>query len=199
MPTKVEASWSIRPMKASDRAGLFHICVMTGDAGQSAEFQHYFPELQGLIYAEPYLAVPPCFGFVLVHTDLDGREEIVGCIVGTPDSRRFEAAAERNWYPSLRMKYPKSPYPLKATEADQKLIDLVHKPETTPQEVLNVSRAHIHIDLLPKAQRQGWGRKLMDKAVGYLSTRGCNSLFVGIGELPSFSCMMWYCIVANAQ
>lgn len=190
MSKETESKFSIRPVTASDRPGLSCICLLTGDAGQSAGPQHHFSELLGLIYAEPYVVVPPWFGFVVVRTQLNASEEILGYIVGTPDTRRFESGIEKDWYPPIRHKYPKSPYPDGSTSADKVLIDRIHKPDTTPQEVIDVSKAHIHIDLLPEAQGQGWGTKLMGKAVGYLKEQGCDSLFVGIGEIVFYCCIM---------
>lgn len=186
MPTNKDSVWSIRPATASDRSSLSRICLLTGDAGKSAEDEYHFAELLGLIYAEPYVVVSPWFGFVLVHSALDGSEEILGYILGTPDTRRFESGIEKDWYPSYRRKYPKSPYPAGATSSDKQMIDRIYKPDTTPQGVIDVSQAHIHIDLLPKAQGQGWGTKLMSKAVAYLKEQGSESLFVGIGEKAPF-------------
>ncbi|QRW20641.1 Fungal specific transcription factor domain [Rhizoctonia solani] len=146
----------------------------------SAEGLHQYPELIGLIYGELYFVVAPSFGFVLVRTQPDGREEILGCILGTPDTRKFEPAIDEQWFSQLRSDYPQNPYPFNSTQADRVMIDRIHQPETTPPEVLATTRAHIHIDLLPQAQRQGWGSKLMGKAVNYLKKQGCDSLFVGI-------------------
>lgn len=173
-------TWSIRPASANDRPILSRICLLTGDAGQSGESQYHFPEMLGLVYAEPYVVIHPWFGFVLVCTEPDGREEVVGYILGTPDTRAFESALEKDWFAPLRPKYPKDPYPNDATSADQHMINLIHKPDTAPQEIIDVSKAHIHIDLLPQAQGQGWGTKMIGKAVEYLKERGSDSLFVGI-------------------
>ncbi|KAF8603604.1 acyl-CoA N-acyltransferase [Ceratobasidium sp. AG-I] len=178
--TKIDSSWSIRPVTVNDQPSLSRICLLTGDAGQSAESQHHFAELLGLVYAEPYVVISPWFGFLLIHPKPDGSEEILGYILGTPDTRRFESGIERDWYPPIRLKYPTSPYPAEATDSDRSLIDRIHKPDTTPQEVIDVSKAHIHIDLLPQAQGYGWGTKLMSKAVGYLKEQGSDSVFVGI-------------------
>ena len=186
MSKESDSSWSIRPATANDRPSLSRICLLTGDAGKSAESQYHFTELLGLVYAEPYVVVSPWFGFVLVRSESDGSEKILGYILGTPDTRRFESGIEKDWYPTIRLKYTISPYPAGATDSDRSMIDRIHKPDTTPQEVIDVSKAHIHIDLLPQAQHQGWGTKLMSKAIGCLKEHGCDSLFVGIGEVIPF-------------
>jgi GNAT superfamily N-acetyltransferase len=175
-------TWSIRPASADNRPILSRICLLTGDAGQSGEGQYHFPELLGLVYAEPYVVVPPWFGFLLVCTESDGSDEVVGYVLGTPYTRAFESAIEKTWYTHLWPKYPKDPYPPNATPADQHMINVIHTPDTAPQAVIDVSQAHIHIDLLPQAQGKGWGTKLIAKAVEYLKEQGCDSLFVGIGK-----------------
>ncbi|KEP50957.1 GCN5-related N-acetyltransferase [Rhizoctonia solani 123E] len=170
-------SYTIRPVTPADRPILSRICLLTGDAGQSAEGQYHYPELLGLVYAEPYVVVPPWFGFVLVDSE-DGN--IIGYILGTLDTRAFEKNAGKQWYEGLRKKYTKDPYPQNSTEADKHMINLIHKPDTAPEEIISVSQAHIHIDLLPVAQGKGWGTRLIGKAVEYLRERGDDSLFVGI-------------------
>ncbi|KAG9090144.1 hypothetical protein FRC06_001197, partial [Ceratobasidium sp. 370] len=169
----------IRPATAADRPALSHICLLTGDAGKSAESQYHIPELLGLVYAEPYVVVPPCFGFVLVD---EHNETVHGYILGTSDTRQFEVAIDKEWYTPLRTqaRYSKNPYPADVTPADRHMINLIHKPDTAPEEIIQVSKAHIHIDLLPRAQRQGWGTRLIGKAVEYLKAQGNDSLYVSI-------------------
>lgn len=107
---------TIRPARRTDNDSLSRICLLTGDAGRSAEASHSIPELLGLIYAVPYNLLDTTFGFVLIDTDApppdsinstnDGRG-VVGYILGTTDSNRFEEIAEREWWPALRDEYPK--------------------------------------------------------------------------------------------
>jgi len=40
--------------------------------------------------------------------------------------------------------------------------------------------AHLHIDILPECQRQGWGRKLMDVLVEELKGRGAKGVHLGM-------------------
>ncbi|KAF8686326.1 FR47-like protein [Rhizoctonia solani] len=170
-------SYTVRPVTPADRPVLSRICLLTGDAGQSAEGEYHYSELLGLVYAEPYAVVEPHFGFVLVD-DVSG--DVVGYIIGTTDTRAFERNIENDWYKGLRGKYTKGPYPQGSTSSDKHMINLIHNPDTAPDEIIAVSQAHIHIDLLPAAQGQGWGTKLMGKAVEYLKSQGNDSLFVGI-------------------
>ncbi|CAE6355386.1 unnamed protein product [Rhizoctonia solani] len=171
---------SIRTATLEDVPDLARICLLTANAGQSAESMHQYPELLQGLYIEPYLKLTPTFGFVLVDTPDEGREAVLGYLLATPDSRRHEAAAEQESYPPLRIKYPNNPYPSDATERDQGVINRIHKPLIRPQGLVDMSPAHIHINLLPQAQRKGWGVKLIDEAVKTLKAEGQSSLFVGI-------------------
>ncbi|KDN34063.1 hypothetical protein RSAG8_12851, partial [Rhizoctonia solani AG-8 WAC10335] len=195
---------SIREASPADIPDLTRICLLTANAGQSAESMHQYPELLGGLYIEPYLKLSPTFGFVLVDTPEEGKETVLGYLLAptfgfvlvdtpeegketvlgyllaTPDSRRHEAAAEKESYPPLRTKYPNYPYPSDATERDQGVINRIHKPLIRPQGLVDISPAHIHINLLPQAQRRGWGAKLIDEAVRILKAQGQSALFVGI-------------------
>ncbi|CAE6394930.1 unnamed protein product [Rhizoctonia solani] len=171
---------SIREAVLKDIPYLTRICLLTANAGQSAESLHRYPELLGGLYIEPYLKLSPTFGFVLVDTPQNDKETILGYLLATSDSRTHEAAAEKESYPPLRVKYPDNPYPSDATDRDQGVIDRIHKPLIRPQGLVDISPAHIHINLLPAAQRQGWGVKLIDEAVRVLKGQGQSALFVGI-------------------
>jgi hypothetical protein len=111
---------SVRRAMASDGPSVSQICLLTGDAGSSAEHLHTHGELPGLVYAVPYVKLPTCFGFVMED---DG--EVVGYILGSTDTRVFEREAEDHWWPQLRLKYPTSGL-TGLKEADKRLIKLIH-------------------------------------------------------------------------
>ncbi|KAL5508225.1 hypothetical protein ACEPAH_5844 [Sanghuangporus vaninii] len=180
----------IRPVQPSDAPALSRICLLTGDAGKSAEGLHSIPELIGLFYACPYVSLPHTGGFVLARRrpldppDSDTRgeqerhiseEDVLGYTLFAYDTRAFEEAAERDWFPPLRAKYPKpvggaweTVYDRQLTDADKRYIKLLHSPDRAPKACIAFSPAHLHIDILPEAQRQGWGRRLIESAVRYL-------------------------------
>jgi len=158
--------------------------LLTADFGTSAEHLHNYGELPGLIYALPYVNLPTTFGFVLTSHNEDGSEkDVVGYILGTWDTPAFNAAAEKEWYPALRIKYPlDSAQDPQRKEGDQTYISRIHKPDSPPKEILEFSPAHIHIDILPDAQRKGLGRKLIGSAVRFLSEKdpSMQGLWVGV-------------------
>ena len=172
---------SIRPVHINDTPALYRVCLLTSDAGQSAEFSHQFPELPGLYYIDPLVKQPPTFGFVLVSSNSEVREEILGYLLATTDTRRHQAIIEEKCYAPLRPKYPNDPYPTGSTARDQFIINRIHKPLIRPQHLVDMTPTHIHINILPQAQRQGWGVKLIDYAVNHLKQMGQSGLFLGIG------------------
>ncbi|KZV90633.1 acyl-CoA N-acyltransferase [Exidia glandulosa HHB12029] len=175
----------IRPVQPSDRPALSRICLLTGAAGQNAESDHTIGELLGLVYAEPYAAAEikdagATWGFVLVERS---SEDVVGYVLGTSDTRAFEATLAERWWPVQRATYPltlisTAEPPLKP--ADERTIRLFHNPDTAPDAVLRYAKAHMHIDILPSHQRQGWGRKLIKTAALHLKEQGINTLHLGI-------------------
>ena len=175
----------IRPVTPKDTPALSKICLLTADAGISAALNHSENpghEFPGNVYAVPYAVLKNTFGFVLVVKDTteSGEEEVVGYTLGATDTRAFEAEAERDWYPNLRERFPLSlsqdpgadSIESNLTAEDKRYIGLFHKPDSAYEACIEFSPAHLHIDILPEFQRQGWGRKLIDTAIRYLYKEG---------------------------
>ncbi len=183
--------FTIRPVVPEDTSALSRICLLTGHAGQSAEPLHTHGELPGLVWALPYVLLPPktaqtwCFVLADDAAPDDGHttKVVKGYILGTSDTRAFEAATEGDWWPTLRIRFPLSSDMDERTKADQDHIDLIHRePDIAPEACLAVSPAHIHINLLPEVQRRGWGRKLIGCAVDHLRGQQIGALWVGMDE-----------------
>ena len=170
----------IREARPADSPVLNRICLLTGDAGQSAAHLHTFGELIGLVYAEPYVHLPTGFGFVLVDPAKDDdANAVVGYALSTYDTRAFEHAARTDWFPRVRAPYAIPPDG--ATDADKKFINILHNPPSAPQPAVDFSPAHMHIDILPEYQRQGWGRRLIARVVAYLrDERGLERMWLGL-------------------
>ncbi|KAI0307310.1 acyl-CoA N-acyltransferase [Multifurca ochricompacta] len=184
-------SFTIRPVVSADTLALSRICLLTGDAGQSAEPLHRHPELPGLAWALPYVLLPSeiahTWGFVLVDDAVPDEDHttkaIKGYIVGASDTRAYESATNLEWWPDLRVRFPLKSDGEKRTKADQKYIDLLHRgPDPALEACLAVSTAHMHINLLPEVQRRGWGRKLIGYAVNHLRGQGIGAVWLGIDK-----------------
>lgn len=140
----------LRPYRSADRDAVYDICVRTADAGGDARGLWSTDDLMPDLYAGPYLHLEPELAFVVD----DGGP--VGYVVGTRDTAAFAARLRTEWTPLVGHKYRE---PASAAEAD--LARVLFEPVWVPP--LPGHPAHLHIDLLPSHQRQGWGRRLIDR------------------------------------
>ncbi|THV08406.1 acyl-CoA N-acyltransferase [Dendrothele bispora CBS 962.96] len=171
-------SISIRKALESDAPALSRICLLTADAGSSAESLHDYGELPGLVYAVPYVKLPTTWGFVLVD---DSKEEVVGYILGSKDTRAYEEYAGQHWWPSLVEKYPPS---MAVKPADERYMKLLRNMHVASEANMAFAAAHLHIDILPEYQKQGWGRKLIATAIEYLKGEQVEGNGVWLGLDP---------------
>lgn len=174
-------SLAIRRATEADTAALFRICLLTADAGKSAVALHDFPELPGLTYAVPYLTRKATWAFVLEEED---TKEVVGYVVGSYDTRAYEEDVIQKWFPVHAIRYLyDSPYDKPDIKpADKWYLGRYRDPTVFKAFDANVnfSPAHMHINILEKYQKKGWGRRLIETAVEYLKGKGLDGLWVGI-------------------
>ncbi|GGL16305.1 GNAT family N-acetyltransferase [Deinococcus radiotolerans] len=172
--------FTLRPARDTDRAALYRICLETGASGEDATHLYADPLILGHVYAGPYLTHAPQFAFVLEHQD---SGDVMGYVLGAPDTAAFETTLEREWWPALRGVYPD---PLDVPRADrtpdQRIAHLIHHPPRAPQDILDPYPAHLHIDLLPGAQGGGRGRALMTTLLDALRAAGVPGVHLGVGE-----------------
>jgi ribosomal protein S18 acetylase RimI-like enzyme len=157
---------------------LYRICLETGDSGKDASAAFTDPELLGAFYAAPYAILEPDLTFVL-----QDETGVCGYILGTRDSNRFATWMEHEWLPAWRSKYPLtiahvSPETLSYQE---RIIGLIHR-GYTPYDCVPEYPAHLHIDLLPRAQGQGWGRALMNTFLNRLRALEVPGVHLGVGK-----------------
>jgi ribosomal protein S18 acetylase RimI-like enzyme len=148
---------TIRPALPRDRAALYEVCRRTGDVGRDASALHADPELLGHVWAGPYLALEPQLAFVV-----EDDEGVAGYVLGARDTTVFEERCEAEWWPALRRRYP-DPDEVPGVERtpDQQLQHWIHHPPRTTPELVRRYPSHLHIDLLPRTQGRGDGRRLM--------------------------------------
>ncbi|WP_216317636.1 GNAT family N-acetyltransferase [Deinococcus aestuarii] len=169
--------FALRPASPADRAALYRICLETADSGADATHLYRDPRLVGHIYAGPYLAFEPAFALVL--EDGDG---VGGYVLGALDTAAFEARLEREWWPALRERYPDpADVPLGARTPDERLAYLLHRPQRADPAVLAEYPSHLHIDLLPRAQGGGHGRRMLERLFAALRGAGSPGVHLGVG------------------
>jgi ribosomal protein S18 acetylase RimI-like enzyme len=164
----------LRGYQPADHDAVYDICIRTGAAGEDATPLLADPALLGHVYAGPYLKLSPDLAFVV--EDGDG---VAGYILGAADTAEFEDRLERDWWPELRRRYPTYRTDGDAT-LDDLLIALMHSPARAPAGLVTAYPSHLHIDLLPRLQGQGWGRRLIDTLVERLHAAGSHGLHLGV-------------------
>ena len=165
---------TIRKATESDESALSRICLLTADAGVSAEYLHDFGELPGLVYAVPYVKLPTTWGFVMEE---ESTGEVVGYILGSTDTRTYEAYAAKHWWPPLVEKYPEE---RAVKPADITYIKLLKNMNKALEESVAFSPAHMHIDILEAYQKKGWGRMLVGRMVQHLRGEGLQGVWLGL-------------------
>jgi ribosomal protein S18 acetylase RimI-like enzyme len=165
---------ALRRYQAADRPSLYAICLRTGDRGRDASATSCHPELLGDYYAIPYVEREP--DLCLVLTSASGPQ---GYILGTADTRSFVAWFNREWLPGLRMKFASVSASAGASDAWLRR-HLERDAELPP--CADDYPAHLHIDLLPAAQAQGWGRRMVAAWFELLRARGVPGVHLGVSK-----------------
>jgi len=154
----------IRPYRPEDRDDCYDICVRTAEVGGDATGMYSTDELMGDLFFDPYVDLDPSLAFVV-----DTGARVSGYVVATADTREHVRRYRAEIYPAFAEKYPLThPWPA----PDAHMIGLGHNPERMLFPWLDDYPAHLHIDLLPELQGQGFGRRLMDTLRAALAERG---------------------------
>lgn len=160
------------PLTASDLPALYRVCRQTGRAGRDASADHDDPDLLGHHWAGPQATFDPALGEVVV--DDDG---VCGYLVGVGSTSDFEVWCEQHWWPALRERYPLGAV---RRASDEALVRSIHRPDVTSAAIAEPFPAHLHINLLPRAQGQGLGRMLIERLIDRLEQRGIGGLHLGV-------------------
>ena len=159
----------IRPYRPADRDALYDICVRTADAGDDARGRYSHDNLMGDLFAVPYAVLEPDMAFVVD----DGRGRAVGYIVGTKDTATFVRRYAAEWTPVAGPRYGDD-------ERDREMLRLLHRPEHMLVADLAGYPAHLHMNVLPAFQRQGYGRGLMETYLAAADRAGAERVWLGM-------------------
>jgi ribosomal protein S18 acetylase RimI-like enzyme len=159
----------IRAYRPGDLDDLYRICLRTANSGQDATALFRDPKLPGHVYAAPYGLFEPSLAFVA-----EDAAGVGGYIVGALDSETFGQRLERDWWPTLRARYPAPSPDLAGPVSPQELraIQNIHDPFAAPREVGEPFPSHLHINLLPRMQGRGTGQQLIATLLSGLRDRG---------------------------
>lgn len=165
---------ALRPATPADRPAVEAICIATGDDGRDARGLQAHPELLAHLWASPHLIADPALA-----TIVEDPHGPAGYLVATADTLGFERWCEQHWWPAVRRQYPLDEA---WGDRDRALVELVHAPEVSPASLAAGYPAHLHINLLPRAQGAGLGRVLIERLLTQLRLRGVAGVHLGVSR-----------------
>jgi GNAT superfamily N-acetyltransferase len=148
---------TLRPYRPSDARAVRDVCLRTAQAGADATGLYVSDELMPDVFATPYVEFAPDLAFVLDAGEGAG-EGVQGYILGVADTARFVDWYRADWVPKLARVYEHVVPPRTRCEL---IRHLGFTPERMLLPELDRYPAHLHVDILPAHQRQGWGRALL--------------------------------------
>lgn len=169
-------TFRLRRAELTDEAAMYDVCLKTGDSGDDGTHLYEDPDVLGSIFVGPYLHLESELAFVL-----EDAQGVCGYLLGALDSRKFYATYERDWLPALRAKHPEPTGDPANWTRTQKFYHEYYHPDTFMPEPYAQYPSHLHIDLLPRAQGQGQGRKMMDYLGAELRRLGSPGVHLGTG------------------
>lgn len=164
----------IRTCQVGDVAAASRICLMTGDNGTNASALYRDPELLGQVYTSPYVVFEPESCGLLMN-----GANACGYVLGTRDTARFYERCEQEWFPQLRQRYPLPD--ARDSSPDAEIIRAIHSGFNNNPQFPDYP-AHMHLDLLPIAQGQGWGRMMMNRFLEQMRSLGIRGVHLSVGS-----------------
>lgn len=165
----------LRPATRDDHDGLKAVCLQTGDSGNDATAIEDDPDLLGLIFAVPYQVFEPDYAYAL-----EDEEGVCGYLFGAPDTVSLEKRMASNWFPDLRKSVPDAPADRSAWSGSDWARYHIHHPPAIMRAELEPFPAHAHIDLLPRAQGQGLGKRMMHLIMDQLAETGVRGMHLSV-------------------
>ncbi len=166
----------LRDARPGDEAGAYHVCLKTGDFGRDGEpFYREDPDALGRIFVGPYLAFEPELSLIL-----EDAEGICGYALGARDSKAFYDRYETEWRPGLCARFPRPQGDPSTWSRVQHVHSWYHQPDYYCPEPYDLYPAHLHIDLLERAQGRGQGRRMLEEVMARLRALGRPGAHLGV-------------------
>lgn len=171
-------TFRIRRGQAYDRDAAYAVCLKTGDDGKDATALYDDPAALGRIFVGPYFSLEPDLAFVL-----EDEGGVCGYVMGALDSKRFYQEYLEKWIPLLQREFPAPTGDPVNWSRTARIYHDYHHPEVFCPEPYDVYPSHLHIDLLPRAQGHGWGRRMMEHFMEALRSKGSPGVHLGVGQV----------------
>ena len=170
---------TIRDARPEDWRGAYYVCLKTGDHGRDGEpFYTEDPDALGRIYVGPYLAFEPDLSLLL-----EDEGGICGYALAAFDSRAFYARYDAEWRPPLCARFPEPQGDPQSWTRVQQAYHVYHHPDYFCPEPYARYPSHLHIDLLPRAQGRGHGRRMIEELLDRLRRRRSPGAHLGLSTL----------------
>jgi GNAT superfamily N-acetyltransferase len=177
----------VRDYRPADLEALYEISLATGHAGGDAAHLYRDGRMMGHIYSAPYATLEP--GQVLIADDDQG---VAGFALGALDTEAWEKTLEASWWPNLREVYADPGLePDETWSPDRRRRYMIHHPSTTPAAVVSKYPAHLHINILPRLQGRGLGRRMLDMWIEKATRRGATRFHVGVNNANTRGLAFW--------
>jgi ribosomal protein S18 acetylase RimI-like enzyme len=167
---------TIRPGGPADQTAAYRVCLETGDAGgDGTPIFREDPDALGRLFVGPYLAFEPRLSLML-----EDAAGVCGYALAARDSRAFYARYDREWRPELCARFPDPEGDPATWTRVQEVYSWYHHPDYFCPEPYADYPSHLHIDLLPRVQGQGHGRRLMTQLMTSLHEAGSPGVHLGL-------------------
>ena len=176
---------TLRPYRESDLEALYEICLVTGDSGADASPLHNDRKVIGHLYSAPYGVLEPDHVFVA-----EDEHGVAGYVVGTHDTRNFEARLERDWWPALRAHYAGIPQE-NLTQTDRMRVAAINDPGANPADIVGAYPAHIHMNLLPRLRGKRVGSGLLQLWIEQAKAAGVSGIHLGANAKNAGGIAFW--------
>ncbi|MEZ5274967.1 MAG: GNAT family N-acetyltransferase [Opitutaceae bacterium] len=163
---------NLRPYRSTDLPSLYRICLETGANGGDGSGRCTHPDLVGAVFAAPYPVYDADSCLVL-----EDDEGPCGYVLGAFDSRAFALWFNQTWLPEIRDRFRNLTPPPGAF--DGWILEYLDRQMEVPDFVDDYP-AHLHIDLLPRVQKGGWGRRSIMAWADLAKARGARGLYLGV-------------------
>ncbi len=167
---------NIRDCQPGDEPGAYYVCMKTGDDGKDgAPFFAEDPDALGRIYVGPYLDFASELALIL-----EDDQGVCGYALAALDSRAFFDRYEREWRPQLYERFPPPSGDRATWTRLESVYHLYHHPDYFCPEPYEQYPSHLHIDLLPRAQGRGYGRRMIEQLLDRLRSQESPGVHLGM-------------------